>query len=81
MLGCISASLFYRNTLSCTHISKPGITADVQRIKNIKSLFKNKCYRQGGHSSSRFLFVMRELWGSITTEEQTKICRRITDNR
>ena len=36
----------------------------------IKSLFNNKCYCQGGHSSSRFLFVMWELWDSITTEEQ-----------
>ena len=31
---------------------------------------------QGGQSPCRFLDVMRELWGSITTEEQTEICRR-----
>ena len=32
---------------------------------------------QGGQSPCRFLDVMRELWGSITTEEQTEICRRM----
>ena len=41
----------------------------------------NKCYRQGGQSSSRFLLVVRELWGSITTEAQAEICRRMTDGR
>ena len=47
----------------------------------VKSLFNNKCYRQGGQSSSRFLLVMRELWGSIMTEEQAKICRRMAVHR
>ncbi len=46
-----------------------------------KSPFNNKCYRQGGQSSSRFLLVVRELWGSITTEAQAEICRRMTDGR
>ncbi len=47
----------------------------------IKSLFNNKCYRQGGQSSDRFSLVMRELWGSITTEERAEICRRMADER
>ena len=46
-------------------------------FKLTMSLFNNKCYRQGGQSSSRFLLVMRDLWGSIMTEEQVKICRRM----
>ena len=46
-------------------------------FRQAKSLFKNKCYRQGCQSSSRFEFEMRELWGSITTEEQTQRCRRM----
>ena len=40
-----------------------------------KSLFNNKCYRQGGQSPGRFSLAMKELWGSITTEEQAEICR------
>ena len=48
---------------------------------SIKSLFNNKCYRQGGQSSDRFSLVMRELWGSITTEERAEICRRMADER
>ncbi len=48
-------------------------------IAHIKSLFNNKCYRQGGQSASRFSLVMRELWGSITTEERAEICRRMTE--
>ena len=42
-----------------------------------KSLFNNKCYRQGGQSSRRFSLAMRVLWGSITTEEQVERCRRM----
>ncbi len=56
---------------------------DLLRIKKdwVKSLFNNKCYRQGGQSSGRFSHVMRELWGPITTEERAERCRRMTEGR
>ncbi|WP_290147604.1 hypothetical protein, partial [Muribaculum intestinale] len=54
--------------------SLPGHSASIFAIRkiSIKSLFNNKCYRQGGQSASRFPLVMRELWGSITTEERAE---------
>ncbi|ROT06688.1 hypothetical protein EEL42_08360 [Muribaculaceae bacterium Isolate-100 (HZI)] len=61
--------------------SLPGHSASIFAIRkiSIKSLFNNKCYRQGGQSASRFPLVMRELWGSITTEERAEICRRMAE--
>ncbi len=57
----------------------PYNTSDTPVHLHIKSLFNNKCYRQGGQSASRFSLVMRELWGSITTEERAERCRRMTE--
>ena len=67
--------------LSLSRISWPLFAMTLSHVHKVTSFVTCRKSTQAirGQSASRFSLVMRELWGSITTEEQAEICRRMTD--